>query len=355
VLVPALGTVLSVDTVNVMPRVDGRITKVYFKQGDEVTAGQKLFEIDPRPYQAALTQAQGQLARDQAALAEAKTDLARYQNLLAQNSIAKQTEQDQAQVVAQDMGTAELDQGNVAAAALNLSYCQIEAPVAGRTGALQIDLGNYVQAASSSQSTGVQPASGSATSGSGATSAGGGGVTPLVTITQMHPIFVSFSVPESDLGTIRENAAKGPLTVEAYSQAGKLIATGKLTLINNQVNSATGTVMLEATFANRREQLWPNQFVVVRLIEFMRQNALTVPSTAVMTGPSGPYVYVVGAGNKVSRVDVVVTATQDNVAVIGKGLQSGQKVVTAGQYRLDDGTVVSVPAQSATRSAPPAG
>jgi membrane fusion protein, multidrug efflux system len=354
-LLPALGTVLSVDTVNVMPQVNGRITKIYFKQGDEVAAGQKLFEIDQRPYQAALTQAQGQLARDQAALAEAKMDLSRYQNLLTQNSIAKQTPQDQAQVVAQDIGTVELDQGNVATATLNLSYCQIDAPVAGKTGALQVDLGNYVQAASSAQSASASQSSSAAPSSPGGAASTGGGPVPLVSITQMHPIFVSFSVPQSQLDTIRQNQAKAPLTVEAYTQAGKLIAIGQLTLINNQVNAATGTVMLEATFANQREQLWPNQFVAVRLIEFMRQNALTVPSTAIMTGPNGAYVSVVGAGNKVSRVTVQVAATQDNLAVISKGLRAGQQVVAAGQYNLDNGTLVSTRAPSAPSPAPAAG
>jgi len=345
-ILPALGTVLSVDTVNVMPQVNGRIMKIYFKQGDEVTSGQKLFEIDPRPYQAALAQAQGELVRDQAALSEAEMDLVRYQDLLAENSIAKQTAQDQAKVVAQDKGTIELDQADVQTAALNLSYCQINAPVGGKTGALQVDLGNYVQAASSAESSvGAQSENGTANSGGGTTSTGG--ATPLVTITQMHPIFVSFSVPESQLGTIRENQAKAPLSVEAYSQAGKLIATGKLTLINNQVNAATGTIMLEATFANQHEELWPNEFVAVRLIEFVRRGVLTVPATAVLTGPNGPYVYVIGAGSKVSRTDVAVTATQDNIAVIGKGLRSRQQVVTAGQYRLDNGTVVNVHPASA--------
>jgi membrane fusion protein, multidrug efflux system len=240
---PALGTVQSIDTVNVTPQVNGRITQIYFKQGDEVAAGQKLFEIDPRPFQAALQQAQGQFAHDQAVLAEAEMDLTRYQRLVAQNSIATQTEQDQVYVVGQDKGTVELDQANVATAALNLSYCEIDAPVAGRTGALQVDLGNYVQAANSAQSSSSTPSSSSGTTSSS-------GVTPLVTITQTHPIYVSFSVPESQFGTIRENQAKEPLTVEAYSPAGKLIASGKLSLIDNQVNTATGTIMLEATFAN---------------------------------------------------------------------------------------------------------
>lgn len=336
--VPALGTVQSIDTVNLMPQVNGRIMAIYFKQGDQVTAGQPLFLIDPRPYQAILDQAQGQLAHDQAALAEAKMDLARYQRLTAENSIATQTEQDQIYVVGQDQGTVKLDEANVATATINLAYCHIDAPVAGLTGALQVDLGNYVQAASS-----AQPSTNSAQP-STTTAAPSGGVTPLVTITQMQPIYVSFSVPQTQLDTIRENQAKGALEVDAYSPAGKLIDKGKLTLISNQVATATGTIMLEGTFANQQERLWPNQFVGARLIEFIRPNVITVPAAAVMTGPNGPYVYVIGAANKVSQVNVEVTATQDNIAVIGKGLKAGEEVVTNGQYRLDDGVAVSIQA-----------
>jgi multidrug efflux system membrane fusion protein len=336
--VPALGTVQSIDTVNLMPQVNGRIMAIYFKQGDQVTAGQPLFLIDPRPYQAILDQAQGQLAHDQAALAEAKMDLARYQRLTAENSIATQTEQDQIYVVGQDQGTVKLDEANVATATINLAYCHIDAPVAGLTGALQVDLGNYVQAASS-----AQPSTNSAQP-STTTAAPSGGVTPLVTITQMQPIYVSFSVPQTQLDTIRENQAKGALEVDAYSPAGKLIDKGKLTLISNQVATATGTIMLEGTFANQQERLWPNQFVGARLIEFIRPNVITVPAAAVMTGPNGPYVYVIGAANKVRQVDVEVTATQDNIAVIGKGLKAGEEVVTNGQYRLDNGVAVSIQA-----------
>ncbi len=327
-IVPALGTVLSQDTVNVMPQVNGRIKEIYFKQGDEVRQGQPLFLIDPRPYQAELNQAQGQLARDQAALAEAKVDLARYQTLLMENSIPAQTEQDQAYVVQQDEGTINLDKANVANAALNLSYCKIDAPLSGRTGALQVDLGNYVQAANSA-----------AQSTNGTQSAG---ALPLVTITKMDPIFVSFTVPQTELDTIRQNQDRGPLAVAAYSQAGKLLARGKVTLVNNQVSTATGTIMLEATFPNQSEILWPNELVSVRLIEFVRRSVITVPAEAVMTGPNGPYVYVIGLANRVSRVAVQVTATQDNVAVIGSGLKGGERVVTEGQYRLDNGVTVSI-------------
>ncbi|MGA8382598.1 MAG: efflux RND transporter periplasmic adaptor subunit, partial [Stellaceae bacterium] len=205
----------------------------------------------------------------------------------------------------------------------------------------QVDLGNYVTASSSALSTSSTQSVGSAQAAATGTTSSAG-VTPLVTITQMHPIFVSFSVPEGELDTILENQAKGALTVEAYSQAGKLLTTGRLTLINNQVATTTGTILLEGTFANRRERLWPGEFVAVRLVEFIRRDAITVPAEAVMTGPTGPYVYVVGSGNKVSRVNVQVTATQANIAVIGKGLQAGEEVVTNGQYRLDDGVAVKV-------------
>ncbi len=172
-----------------------------------------------------------------------------------------------------------------------------------------------------------------------------------MTITQTQPIYVSFSVPETELDTILENQAKGALTVEAYSQAGKLLARGSLTLINNQVATTTGTILLEGTFANRRERLWPGEFVAVHLVEFIRHSAITVPAEAIMTGPTGSYVYVVGAADKVSRVNVQVTATQGNIAVVGKGLQAGQQVVTTGQYRLDDGVVVKVQAPQGAAAA----
>ncbi len=361
-LVPALGTVLSMDVVQVMPEVTGRITRIYFKQGQEVNAGQKLFEIDPRPYQAAFQQAQGQLARDKALLAEATMDLARYRKLAAQNSIELQTAQDQEYVVGQDRGTVALDEGNLAAARVNLEYCEITSPVTGRTGVIQVDLGNFVQPSSaaaqaastnSSSSSGGSGGSGSSLAGSGSGSSSGGS-TALVSVTQMEPIFVSFNVPENQLATVLENQAKGPLAVGAYSADGQLLATGKLSLINNQVDTTTGTILLEATFANEQQRLWPNEFVAVELTEFVRQSAVTVPAVAIMTGPDGEYVYVIGSDHKVKRVVVTVDSNQQGIAVVGKGVTAGEQVVTTGQYRLDDGTLVSVqqpasaaPAQSA--------
>ncbi|MGH7045343.1 MAG: efflux RND transporter periplasmic adaptor subunit [Stellaceae bacterium] len=348
-ILPALGTVLSQDTVNVTPRVDGRIVAVYFHQGDRVAKGQKLFLIDPRPYRDALAQAQGQLAHDRAVLAEAKMDFTRYQRLRAENSIATQTEQDQVYIVGQDEGTVALDKANIAAAELNLGYCHIDAPIAGRTGALQVDLGNYVQAAGDpASSSSVQPTASGSPVTSGASPAVG--ASPLVTITRMHPILVSFSVPENTLDAIRQHQAKAPLTVAVYSPAGKLLARGRLTLIDNQIAATTGTIMLEGTFANRHERLWPGEFVAVRLVEFVRHNAVTIPADAVMTGPDGSYVYIIGAGSKVSRVNVQVTATQNKIAVIGEGLKAGEEVVTNGQYRLDNGVVVSIAAPKLARA-----
>jgi membrane fusion protein, multidrug efflux system len=357
-LVPALGTVLSMDVVEVMPEVSGRITRIYFKQGQEVEVGQRLFEIDPRPYQAALEQAQGQLARDKALLAEAIMDLARYKRLASQNSIELQTYEDQKYVVNQDRGTVRLDQGSLAAARVNLEYCEITSPVTGRTGVIQVDLGNFVQPASAAAQAATTNASsssggsgggssGSAGSGSGSSS---GGSTALVAVTQMDPIFVSFNVPENQLATVLENQAKGPLTVAAYTAGGQLLATGKLSLINNQVDTTTGTILLEATFANRQRRLWPNQFVAVELTEFVRKSVVTVPAVAVMTGPDGEYVYVIGSDHKVKRVPVTVDSNQQGIAVIGKGVTAGEQVVTNGQYRLDDETLVSI--QPPPRAAP---
>lgn len=357
-LVPALGTVLSMDVVQVMPEVTGRITKIYFKQGQEVEAGQKLFEIDPRPYQAALEQAQGQLARDRAALAEAVMDLARYRRLASQNSIELQTAEDQEYVVGQDRGTVALDEGNLAAARVNLEYCEITSPVTGRTGVIQVDLGNFVQPASaaaqaastnsSSSNGGSAAGSSSGSAGSGSGGSASGGSTPLVAVTQMEPIFVSFNVPENQLATVIENQAKGPLAVAAYTAGGQLLATGALSLINNQVDTTTGTILLEATFANRQQHLWPNAFVSVELTEFVRKSAVTVPSVAVMTGPDGEYVYVIGSDHKVKRVAVTVDSDQHGIAVIGKGITAGEQVVTNGQYRLDDETLVSIQQPAST-------
>jgi multidrug efflux system membrane fusion protein len=323
-IIEELGTVQPIETVSVQARVSGEITKTFFTPGSEVKQGAPLFEIDPRPFQAALDQAQGQLERDQALLTQAQSDLARFQQLEKEDSIAVQQAVDQAFLVQQDQGTVKLDEGNVANAQLNLAYCEIAAPTTGLTGPLLVDPGNYVQA---------------------------GANTNLVTLTEMKPIYVNLSIPQASLDEVHSYQAKAPLNVEAYSQAGKLIATGKLTVIDNQVSTITGTVTLQATFANENEQLWPGAYVSVRLVVYMRHNVVTVPDQTVMAGPNGSYVYVIEPDNTVKRVDVSVAARQDGIAVINKGVTAGERVVTDGQYRLVNNAKVTIkPSGSASTS-----
>ena len=334
-VVNAIGNVQSIDSVAVQPRVTGSIVKVEFTPGQNVKKGQELFLIDPRPFRAALDQAQAQLAHDEGVLAEAQMDLTRYQLLAKQNSIAKQQAQDQFYVVQQDKGTADLDQANVETAQLNLQYCHIASPIDGRAGALLVDLGNLV-----GPQTGNQSASN--TSLGVTTSGQTTGASTLVSITQLQPIYVSFNVPQTRLAEILRNQAAGALQVDAYSQAGQFLEQGKVTLINNQVNTLAGTILLQGTFANTDEQLWPGEFVTVKLTVATRRNVVTVPATAVMAGPNGFYVYVIGANNKVRRVNVQVAARQSGITVITKGVFAGEKVVSNGQYRLADGVRVDI-------------
>lgn len=340
--VNALGTVRSIDSVAIQPRVTGAITKVEFSPGQDVKKGQELFLIDPRPYQAALDQAKAQLAHDEAVLQEAEVDLTRYQTLEKEKSIAGQQAQDQAYVVQQDKGTVALDHANVETAQLNLDYCHIAAPIAGRAGALLVDLGNLV-GPQTGQSSGASGSSGSSQKSSSNT---------LALIAQLQPIYVDFSVAQALLQEILRNQAAGALEADAYSQTGKLLEKGQVTLIDNQVNAATGTVMLQATFTNAGNVLWPGEFVRIKLIVAIMHNVVTVPAAAVMAGANGSYVYVIGPDSKVNRATVEVAARHGGVAVISKGLSGGEKIVTDGQYRLANGMRVAIqPAQPGASSA----
>ena len=326
IIVHALGTVQPIEMVNVQSRVNGQIVQAYFKQGQAVKKGDPLFLIDPRPYQAALDQAKAQLAHDQAVLAEARTDLARYQKLLKENSIASQQAEDQQYVVEQDEGTVQLDQANVEMAQLNLDYCHIDSPVTGIAGAFAVDPGNYVQ---------------------------GGAGTTLVTITQVSPIYVNFPIPQTQLREVQAAQDKAPLDVQALSQTGKMLGDGKLTFINNQVVTTTGTVALYATFPNPDRALWPGDFVSVNLILGVRHDALTVPFEAVVSGPNGDYVYVVSPGDVVHSTPVLVATRQNGLAVVTKGLSPGETVVVNGQYNLANNVKVEIekaaaPAKPAT-------
>jgi multidrug efflux system membrane fusion protein len=314
VYVRGLGTVQGFNTVTIKSRVDGQITQVLFNEGQEVNAGDPLFQIDPRPYQASLEQAQANLQKDQAQLQGSRRDLDRYAKLVVPGFQTRQSFEDQKSTVGQGEGSVKADQALIDSSQLNLDYANIRSPIAGRTGARLVDIGNFVQAAQG---------------------------TNLVTVTQLKPIFVTFTVPQEELDQIRQNQTLGQLPVVAYASDDKtILAEGKLTLINNQVDTSTGTIQLKATFDNADERLWPGEFVNARVIVSVRKKALTVPSQTVMQGPNGAYAYTIQPDNTVKRQDVEVAATQDGLAVVEKGLTADDNVVIDGQYRLTNGSKV---------------
>jgi membrane fusion protein, multidrug efflux system len=318
IILNELGTVTSLDTVTVLTQISGQLTEVGFKEGQVVKKGDFLAQIDPRPYQAALEQAQGTLAHDTGLLEQAQADLKRYLTLGRQDSIAQQQLDDQRYLVAQYTGTVKTDQGTVDNAALNLAYCHIISPIDGQVGLRQVDQGNYIQASS--------------TSG-------------IVVITQMQPISVIFAVPEDNLPDIVQRLRAGAsLSVEAYDRANaKLLATGQLTTLDNQIDTTTGTLKLRATFDNPDELLYPNQFVNARLLVNTIQNTTRVPVPAVQRGEPGTFVYVINANNTVSVRPVKLGATDGGFMAVTSGLQPGEKVVTDGTDRLRDGATVTVP------------
>ncbi len=314
----ALGTVTPPVTATITSRVSGQLMAVYFTEGQMVKKGQRLELIDPGPYQVALEQVQGTLARDQAALANARLDLQRYQTLLAQNSIAKQQVDTQAALVKQNEAVVKTDQASVASARLNLSYTQITAPVAGRVGLRLVDVGNFV-------------------------SAGGG--QGLLVITQVDPIDVLFTVPEDNVPAITRRQRSGaglPVTVFDRS-GGSALAQGSLSTLDNQIDTATGTVKAKARFTNGSGALFPNQFVNARMLVDVLCNQVVVPTTAVRHGSTGDYVFLLQP-DKTAKM-VMVTAgpgTGETVSIV-KGLQAGGTVITEGGDRLRDGSTVNLP------------
>jgi multidrug efflux system membrane fusion protein len=322
--VTELGAAQAWRGVLINPQVSGRLTYVA-SEGADVKVGQLLVQIDCAPYLAALTQAEGVLRRDQALLQGARVDLARYQTLVAQNSIAKQTAQDEEATVKQDEGTVLNDQGAVQAAKVNVGYCRITSPIDGRVGVRLIDPGNIV---SSSLTTGI------------------------VSVNQIEPIAVTFTVPQGDFQRLSDVSAgfSKPLTAHALSQeTGADLGEGVLEVADNHVDQTTGTVQLKARFPNAGRQLWPGQFVNVKLTTEVLHDALTVPSVAVNQGPNGAYVYVVGADHKAVATPVSVGATEGPTAVIRSGLRAGQLVVTDGQMTLRPGAAVTIAGSKAAR------
>lgn len=315
--VNAIGTCVPRNLVTVHARVDGQLMRLGFVEGQIVKRGQVLAEIDPRPFQAQLLQATGQLAKDTATLRNAELDLERYRDLWAKDSIAKQQLDTQEALVRQYQGIVEADRGQVESAKLQLAYTRIVAPVDGRIGLRQVDPGNLVHASDSNG---------------------------LAVIAQLQPTTVVFSVPESYLATIAQGLnAKEPMVVEAWDAGQKRrIATGRLLTMDNLVDTATGTIKLKAEFANKDGALFPNQFVNVRLLLGVRKNATVVPSAAILRGAKGALVYVVDAQNAVHSVAVVPgPADGDLIAVEGR-LQPGSRVVADGADKLRDGAKVEV-------------
>jgi multidrug efflux system membrane fusion protein len=318
----ALGTVTPQATVNVNARVGGMLTKVDFQEGQRVRKGQLLAQIDPRPFQAALAQAQGQLAKDQAALKEAQVDLARYRTLLAEDSIARQQVDTQAALVGQDQAQVVSDEANVQTAALNLSFTRVPAPVGGRVGLRQVDPGNQITADQA---------------------------TPITIVTQIDPIDVVFSLPEDVIAEVVSHGAAGSgggLPVTAYDRAGgTALATGVLSTIDNQIDTTTGTVKAKARFANPGGALFPNQFVNVSVLVTTLRNQVIVPTTAVRHGPQGDYVWVLQPdGTARSRAVKVGPGTAETVS-IASGLAAGETVITEGGDRLRNGGKVILPGQ----------
>lgn len=311
-----IGSVTALASVTVKPRIDGQLESVAFTEGQDVKAGQVLARIDPRTLQAQLAQAQAQQAKDAAQLANARTDLARYTRLIGEDAATQQQVDTQKALVAQLDAAVQTDAAQVHYAQVQLGFATISAPMSGRVGARLVDPGNIVHAAD----------------------AGG-----LVVINQVDPISVVFTLPEEAVPEIfqAQQVSHAPLKAQAYTRAGDtLLGSGELVLVNNQIDTATGTVQLKARFPNPTHALWPGQFVNVRLLLGHRNGALTVPDTAVQHGQDGPYAYVVDAGRTVKSQPIQVAQVQDGVAVIDKGVNAGDRVVVAGQYKLKPGAAV---------------
>jgi multidrug efflux system membrane fusion protein len=305
---------------SIQSQVTGVLEEVDFVEGQTVKKGDILAKIDPRLYQAALDQAQGQLAKDTALHAQAQSDLARFQTLGREDSIAIQQVADQQFLVAQDAAAMETDQGVIKSDQTQLDYTTLRAPFDGVTGILQIQIGNLIQPSNT---------------------------TGIVILTQVQPISVVFILPNADIASVQEAMARGTVQATVYDQSGtKELDVGTLLALNNLAASTSGTVQLKAIFPNEHRQLWPGTFVNVDLTTSVVKNALTVPTNALQQNNGGQFVYVVGADKKVSVQPVEVTQRLHAVALIAKGLQAGETVVVQGQYRLTPGTLVVATAPS---------
>jgi multidrug efflux system membrane fusion protein len=320
VVIEALGTVTPLATVQIRPQVTGPLIKIAFTEGQIIKAGELLAEIDPRPYQAALDSAQGQLEKDQAGLAGARIDLARYKRELQEDAVAAQTYTDQIATVHGDEAAVAADQASLETAKLNLSYTRMTSPVTGLVGLRDVDLGNLLQANQTQQ---------------------------VVTVTQMQPMSVLFSVPENDLTQVFEQLHQGgKLVAQAWDHdLQHLIATGTLSSVDNQINVSTGTLNMRAMFDNKDLSLYPDQFVNIKLVVTTLKDQIVVPGSAVENGPSSNFVYIVNPDHTVTMRTVATGPTAGNNIAITKGLTAGETVVTDGADQLRDGQQVLLPGE----------
>jgi membrane fusion protein, multidrug efflux system len=309
-----IGTVIAYNTVVLRSQIQGQITKITFTEGQTVKAGDTLAEIDPRPYQAQLDQIVANRDRDQAQLTNSLANLDRYNQLLAKGDATVQLADTQKAQVIQLQSAIKSDEALIEAAKVQLEYTKLTSPIAGVTGVRQVDMGNIIHP----------------------TDPNG-----LVVVTQIEPISVIFTLPETDLPEIQQEMAKGPLTVLAYSHDDKIkLDEGKLALVNNEILQTTGTIQLKADFPNTAHMLWPGELINARLLLETRHDGLSIASSAVQQGPNGSYVYVIGPDRTVQMRPVTVAQISEGQALIDSGLKSNENVVLEGQYRLQPGSPV---------------
>jgi multidrug efflux system membrane fusion protein len=312
----ALGTVAAYNTVAIRAQVDGQLVSVDFRQGQEVRKGDVLARIDPAPLKAALDQATAKKSEDQAQLIAAEKDLERFTALVKKNFETQQNVDLQQAKVDQTKATIDADQGAIDAAKTQLAYTTIVAPIDGVVGFRQVDVGNIIHT---------------------------NDVSPLTVLTQIKPVTAIFTLPQSDLGPVREAMLRGTVQVLAFDQNDKVqLAEGKLLLINNQIDQTTSTIQLKAEFPNDDERLWPGEFVRIRILITTEKDAVIVPPVAVQRGPDGFYVWVVKPDNTVEQRPIDARMVNDDIAIAGKGLTAGERVVVNGQSRLDVGSHVDI-------------
>jgi multidrug efflux system membrane fusion protein len=324
IFLTGLGTVQAFNSVLIKSRVDGQIVKIRYEEGKDVRAGDVLIEIDRAPFEAALALAQANKLKDEAQRDNARVDFDRYANLAKTGASTTQQLDTTRALVAQTEASVKADQALIDTAQVQLNYSTIRSPIDGRVGTRLVDTGNIVRATDT---------------------------TGIVTINQIHPIFVSFALPADSLPQLRAQLKGDDVIVTALSRDGQVLATGVLAVIDNQINPATGTINYKAKFDNGDDALWPGQFVNLRIQLAIRRNVIAVPVTAVQQGPDGPYAFVVGDDRTVQKRPLKVGALNKTTAIIDDGLQPGEQIVTDGQYRIQAGSKVEVAAQTA----PPVG